>query len=153
MAEKDKKTEKSKTKESTGKLERVYVIPIGREYRKTARWKRTKKSVRAIKEFVQKHMKVEEVKIEQDLNEKLWERGNKKPSPRIKVSVKKEEGKAVVQLFGIKFTEKKEKKKEKKVKEEKKGLEDELGEGKISEKKKEDEEKIKQTQKGRMKNE
>ena len=98
-------------------------------------------------------MKVETVKVEQELNEKLWERGNKKTPSKIKVSVKKEEDKDTVQLFGVKFTEKIDKKKKEEPKEDKSKLEDELNKDKITEKKKEDEEKIKQTQKGRMKNE
>jgi ribosomal protein L31E len=59
-------------------------------------------------------MKTEDVKIEQELNETLWARGNRKPMPKVKVIVKREDGKSTVQLFGSKFSEKAEKKEKKK---------------------------------------
>ena len=50
---------------------------------------RTRKAVDVLKRFVMRHMKVKEVKIAAELNEKIWERGIKNPPRRIKVRVAK----------------------------------------------------------------
>lgn len=80
-------------------VDRVYTIPLRKEFMKMPNWKRTPKAVKAIKEFVQKHMKVEEVKIGHDVNVLVWGKGIKNPPSRIKVNVKKEDNKASVSLF------------------------------------------------------
>jgi len=76
-------------------LERTYVIPLRREWEKAPRYKRAKKAVKAVKEFLAQHMKVRDrdlkkIKIQRWLNMKLWERGIKKPPARIKVKAIKE---------------------------------------------------------------
>src|SRR3989344_2452411 len=76
-------------------IEREYVIPLRKEWVKVPRYKRTSKSVKAVKEFIAKHMKVQErdvkkVKIDPYLNNELWFRGSKKPPIKIKVRAKKE---------------------------------------------------------------
>ncbi len=50
---------------------------------------RTRKAVDILKRFIMRHMKVKEVKITQELNEKLWERGMKNPPRRIRVRAAK----------------------------------------------------------------
>ncbi len=50
---------------------------------------RTRKAVDILKKFIMRHMKVKEVKITQELNEKLWERGMKNPPRRIRVRAAK----------------------------------------------------------------
>lgn len=101
----------------TKTIERVYNVPLRKEYRKVPRWKRTKKSVSALKQFLVKHMKSEEVKIDQSVNEKLWKNGIKNPPHHIKVTVSKDEkGIVKASLFGEKkkkAPQKKEKKKSK----------------------------------------
>ncbi len=110
-------------------MERNYVIPLRKEFRKAPSYKRAKKSVKAIREFISKHMKVEDVAICKNLNDKIWERGGKRPPVRVKVHTKIEKVKdgkyALVELQGFdfpKFEEPKKKKTEDKkeeVKEEK----------------------------------
>ncbi len=75
--------------------QREYVIPLRKEWMKVPRYKRTSKSVKAIKEFVAKHMKVPErdlnkVKLDVYLNNELWFRGMKKPPAKVKVLAKKD---------------------------------------------------------------
>jgi large subunit ribosomal protein L31e len=109
----------AKTKTETKTLERTYNIPLRKEYLKVPRWKRTKKAVSAVKQFLQKHMKAEEVKLGKHLNEKLWKHGIKNPPHHIKIITIKD-GKGIVkaELFGHKIeTEKKEKKKPSKLQE------------------------------------
>lgn len=94
--------------------ERTYTIPLRREYLKVPKYKRAKKAITAIKQFLQKHMKSDEVKLGKELNLKIWERGIKNPPHHIKVMVKKDsEGIVKAELFGFEYKDKKvEKKKE-----------------------------------------
>ncbi|GAB6055719.1 50S ribosomal protein L31e [Methanobacterium alkalithermotolerans] len=71
-------------------MERVYIIPL-RKVKNVPRTIRSPKAVRLVKEFIQKHMKAEEVKIDASVNEKIWERGIQKVPPKIKVKATKEE--------------------------------------------------------------
>lgn len=64
--------------------EKVYTIPL-REARKTQRDNRAAKAVDIVKEFLKKHLKVDEVKINPDLNQKIWEKGIENPPSRIRV--------------------------------------------------------------------
>jgi len=100
-------------------LERIYNIPLRREFLKVARWRRTEKAITAVKEFLQRHMKTEEVKLGKELNELIWLHGIKNPPHHVKVTVVKDEkGVARAELFGVK--KETPKKEAKKVKEEKK---------------------------------
>ena len=56
-------------------LTRVYTINLGRAWI-TPEHKRTDRVINLIKEFAKKHMKTEEIKIDQDLNRQIWNRGN-----------------------------------------------------------------------------
>lgn len=71
-------------------MERVYIIPL-RKVKNVPRTIRSPKAVRLVKEFIQKHMKAEEVKIDASVNEKIWERGIQRVPPKIKVKATKEE--------------------------------------------------------------
>jgi large subunit ribosomal protein L31e len=138
-----KKEEKPKTV-----IERTYNIPLRREWLKAPRWKRTKKAVKAAREFLQKHMKSENIKLGKHLNESIWKHGGKNPPHHVKVNVTKdEEGTVIAELVGapkeevkaqkpVKKEEKVEGKKEE-VKEEKKEKVEEAKEKVVEEKKKE----------------
>jgi len=109
-----KKTEAPKTV-----LERVYNVPLRREYLKAPNWKRTPKAVKALREFVSKHMKSENVLIGKYANLLLWKHGIKKPPHHIKVNaVKDDKGQVKVELVELpgkaKRAEKKQKDLEKK---------------------------------------
>lgn len=74
-----------------------------REYQKVPRWRRTKKAVKALKEFLQKHMKSEDVKLSKDLNEEIWKHGIRNPPHHVKVTVTKDDkGVVTADLFGKK---------------------------------------------------
>ena len=79
-------------------MERIYTIPLRREFSKVPRWKKAKKSIKTIKEFAIKHMKGKEAKISNKLNELIWSMGGKKVIPRVKVKMKKEEEIVYVKL-------------------------------------------------------
>lgn len=74
-------------------IERTYTIPLRREWLKSVKYKRAKKAVRAIKEFLQRHMKAdaENVKIGKYLNLIIWAHGIKNPPSRVKVNVTKDD--------------------------------------------------------------
>ncbi len=97
-------------------LERTYVIPLRREFMKKPNYKKTKKAITAIKEFLMKHMKGDDVKLGAHLNEAIWANGRKNPPPRIKVKAIKDDKnviRAELPEFEI-ITAKKEDKKTKK---------------------------------------
>ncbi|RAP51613.1 MAG: 50S ribosomal protein L31e [Methanosphaera sp. SHI613] len=71
-------------------MERIYTIPL-RDVKRVPRNKRSPKAMRYIREFIQKHMKAEDVIIDQSINEKVWERGIEKIPSKIKVKAVKED--------------------------------------------------------------
>jgi len=71
-------------------LERIYTIPLRKEFSRAPNYKRTKRSVRTIREFLQKHMKCDNVKLGKYLNLELWKNGRKNPPPRIQVKAIKD---------------------------------------------------------------
>jgi large subunit ribosomal protein L31e len=78
--------------------ERVYVVPL-RRAKLAARYKRTPRAVRILREFIARHMKSENIKIDTSLNERLWSRGARKPPARIRVrAIKQDDGTVVVSL-------------------------------------------------------
>lgn len=78
-------------------LERVYTIPIKKT--KVPDRKRTKRAVKEVKKFVKNHVNADDVVIRQDVNQKIWEKGYKKPPKKVRVKVSRdEEGKAFVSL-------------------------------------------------------
>src|SRR3990167_2289697 len=83
-------------------LERVYNVPLRKEYMKAHNWKRTPKAVKALREFISKHMKSENVVIEKYANQLLWKNGIKNPPHHIKVNaVKDDKGKVMVELVDL----------------------------------------------------
>jgi len=71
-------------------LERIYTIPLRKEFSRAPNYKRTKRSVRTIREFLQRHMKCDNVKLGKYLNLELWKNGRKNPPPRIQVKAIKD---------------------------------------------------------------
>jgi large subunit ribosomal protein L31e len=103
---KEKKAPKGLPSDEDNILEREYVINVRKEVLKVPAYKRAKKAVKAIKQFLAKHMKVEDrdlrkVKLDQYLNEEIWQRGIKKPLMRIKVKAKKKAGIVQAELSEI----------------------------------------------------
>ena len=83
-------------------LERVYNVPLRKEYMKAPNWKRTPKAVKALREFIGKHMKSENVIIGKYANQLLWKNGIKNPPHHIKVNaVKDDKGKVAVELVEL----------------------------------------------------
>ncbi|MFH2021284.1 MAG: 50S ribosomal protein L31e [archaeon] len=90
------------------KIERIYNVPLRKGFLKAPRYRKSKKAVTTLREFIMHHMKCSEdqVKIGKVVNEKIWERGIKNPPHHVKVTVVKEDdGIVKVELFGFKFQE------------------------------------------------
>lgn len=88
-------------------LERSYNIPLRKEFMKVPRYKRAKKAATALKEFLLKHMKGEDVKIGKNLNMEIWKRGIRNPPHHIKVNaVKGDDNIIKAELLGKKYEEK-----------------------------------------------
>ena len=131
--------------------EREYVIPLRKEWMKVARYKRTRRAVKEIKNFIARHMKVadrdvDKVKLDVYLNNELWFRGCKKPPAKIKVKAKREGEEVLVELVDLpekwKFAKKRQDKVHKKVEKKKvEKKEEKKEEPKTEEEKKEEEEK------------
>ncbi len=87
-------------------VEREYIINLRREILKVPRYRRTPKAVKAIKQFIAKHMRVEDrdlrkIKLDRWLNHELWHRGIQNPPTKIKVKVKKEGENIIAKLAEI----------------------------------------------------
>ncbi len=126
-----KKEEKSKVV-----VEREYIIPLRREFQKSPKYKRAKKTIKALKEFLAKHMKSDNIKLGKYLNLKVWEHGIKNPPHKLKVKAEKyDDGLVKAELVGAPVEKLKEEKKQKKTTPEK---EDKTQPEKKTEKKKEE---------------
>jgi len=84
-----------KTENKTENLEREYTIPLRKEWMKVPRYRKTNKAVKAVKEFLVRHMKIRDrdlnkIKVDRYVNELLWMRGVKNPPSKIKIKAIKE---------------------------------------------------------------
>jgi large subunit ribosomal protein L31e len=85
-------------------LERVYTVPLRRHWVNVPQYKRARKAVVALKEFIAKHMHVtnrdvRNVRINSYLNNELWFRGKTNPPAKIKVKAIKEGDVVRVEFF------------------------------------------------------
>jgi large subunit ribosomal protein L31e len=66
--------------------ERIYVVPL-REAKKASRRKRAPKAVKELRSYLERHLKTNLFVIDEDINERIWERGIEKIPSRIRVRV------------------------------------------------------------------
>ena len=86
------------------KITRTYTVPLRRGFNETPRYKRTNKAVRVLREFLVKHMKSENIRLGDKLNELIWTKGIKNPPPRVKITVTKDkEGIVRAELEGTEY--------------------------------------------------
>jgi large subunit ribosomal protein L31e len=117
-------------------LERVYTINLGKVLLSPNN-QRAKRAINMIREFATRHMKSENVKIEEDVSHLVWARGIRHPPRKIRVKLTKDDdGNVLISKYEEekKVEEKpKEKKGKKKVGEKK--VEEKVEEKKVEEKK------------------
>ena len=93
-------------------VERVYTVNLGKVLLSPDN-QRAKRAVNMIKEFARHHMKIEQIKLEEDVSHLLWSRGIKHPPRKIRVRMTKtDEGYVLVSKYeGEEETVEKEEKK------------------------------------------
>ncbi len=80
-------------------LEREYNVPLRKEFLKAPKYKRANRAVRAVKDFVAKHMKSNDVSVGKFLNLEIWKNGMRNPPGKVSVkAVKDDSGKVTVEL-------------------------------------------------------
>ncbi len=85
---------KEKTTETKTET-REYIIPLRKDWRKVANYRRAGRAAKFIKKFIARHMKIPDrdttkVKLDMYLNNEVWFRGKTKPPAKLKVKVIKE---------------------------------------------------------------
>ena len=80
-------------------LERVYTINLGKVKISQSQHRATR-AINMIREFARHHMKVETIKIEEDLAREVWARGARSPPRKVRVRMTKtEEGYILVSRY------------------------------------------------------
>jgi len=80
-------------------VERVYTVNLGKVLLSPDN-QRAKRAVNMIKEFARHHMKIEQIKLEEDVSHLLWSRGIKHPPRKIRVRMTKtDEGYVLVSIY------------------------------------------------------
>ena len=80
-------------------VERVYTVNLGKVLLSPDN-QRAKRAVNMIKEFARHHMKIEQVKLEEDVSHLLWSKGIKHPPRKIRVRMTKtDEGYVLVSIY------------------------------------------------------
>jgi len=94
---------KEKVKSDVVELEREYIVPMRKGFMNVPHYRRAKKAVKTLKEFMVKHMNVRDndtrkIKVDINLNNEIWFRGIKNPLHKVKVLAKKVDGIVYVTL-------------------------------------------------------
>ncbi len=80
-------------------LERVYTINLGK-VKLSQSQHRAVRAINMIKEFARHHMKVTEIKIEEELSHQVWANGIRRPPRKIRVRMTKtDEGFVLISLY------------------------------------------------------
>jgi len=80
-------------------LERVYTINLGKALISQSQH-RAVRAINMIKEFARHHMKIEDIKIEEDLAHQIWSKGVRNPPRKIRVRMSKtDEGYVLVSPY------------------------------------------------------
>jgi ribosomal protein L31E len=80
-------------------LERVYTIPLGK-VKLSQSQHRAVRAINMIREFAQHHMKVETIKIDEELARDMWARGVRNPPRKVRVRMSKtDEGYILVSKY------------------------------------------------------
>ncbi|MBI2548990.1 60S ribosomal protein L31 [Candidatus Woesearchaeota archaeon] len=81
----------------------VYTIPLRKGFQKVPKYKRAKKTIAVLREFLKRHTKATEIKLGNYLNKAVWMHGMRNPPHKLKVTVTKDDkGIAHAELFGAK---------------------------------------------------
>lgn len=101
--------------------EKIYTIPLRREWQKVPIYKRSRKAITATKQFLFRHLK-KEVSIGPYLNQYIWKQGNRHPPARVKIRIEEEKEKSIAELINAPRKEIKKEEKEDTIKIKKPGF-------------------------------
>ena len=76
---------------SQEEIERVYTINLGKVLLSPNN-QRAKRAINMIREFATRHMKSENIKIEEDVSHLVWARGIRHPPRKIRIKLTKDDG-------------------------------------------------------------
>lgn len=105
---------------STESIERIYTINLGKVLLSPNN-QRAKRAINMIREFATKHMKSENVKIEEEISHLVWARGIRHPPRKIRVKITKDDGNVIVSKYQEEKVAEETKKSDKKSDDKKKG--------------------------------
>ena len=74
---------------------RLYTINLGKAWI-TPQYRRTDRVINIVKDFAKRHMKTDDIKIDQDLNNQIWSRGKTNPPRKVRVKMLKDEDETVI---------------------------------------------------------
>ncbi|NIA04253.1 MAG: hypothetical protein GWP09_02780 [Nitrospiraceae bacterium] len=77
---------------------REYNVPLRKDFLKAPMYRRAKRAVSSLRQFIVKHMKNENVVISNDINMFIWQRGIKHPPHHVPIKVTVKEGKVYAEL-------------------------------------------------------
>ena len=97
----------------------VYTINLSKAWL-TPQYRRTDRVINMIKEFAKRHMKNENIKIDQELNREIWKKGKTNPPRKVRVRMSLDDNVVLVSSYqeNIKEHEIKEEEKEEEEKKE-----------------------------------
>jgi len=90
--------------------EKIFTIPLRKDWLKAPRYKRGKRAIHSLRDYLSKHLK-KEVRIGKYLNSEIWARGNRKPPARVKIRIEEDKDKLTAELINAPREIKKEEKK------------------------------------------
>ena len=76
-------------------LDRVYTIPLGKVLLSPDN-QRAKRAINMIKEFARRHMKIDDVRIDEEVAQLVWARGMRRPPRKIRVRMERTEEKHIL---------------------------------------------------------
>lgn len=101
-AEEKPKKPKKEAKEDKVDIvsENIYTVPFGKIYTTKPHYRRARKAVKFLHDYLVRHTKTENVSIDNGLNQHIWSRGSSKPPRRVQIkAVKDSEGKVIATLL------------------------------------------------------
>jgi large subunit ribosomal protein L31e len=73
----------------------LYTVNLGKAWI-TPQYRRTDRVINIVKDFAKRHMKTDDIKIDQDLNSQIWSRGKTNPPRKVRVKMVKDEDETVI---------------------------------------------------------
>ena len=85
--------------------EKIFTIPLGKTYKRKSERKRSPYSIRIVKDYVKTHTKAKTIKLGEELNKAVWERGIRRPARSVRVKIVMDGGVAKAELVGFEYRE------------------------------------------------